>query len=30
MVISADLHNPQTAKEALFRLRLMHPEITII
>ncbi|WP_405192707.1 hypothetical protein [Streptomyces anthocyanicus] len=30
VVISADLHNPQTAKEARFRLRLMHPEITII
>lgn len=30
MVTPADLHNSQAAKEVLFRLRLIHPEITIL
>ncbi|MGW4048510.1 transposase [Streptomyces sp. NPDC004721] len=30
MVTPADLHDSQAAKEVLFRLRLMHPEITIV
>lgn len=30
MVTPADLHDSATAKEAPFRLRLMHPEITIV
>lgn len=30
MVTPADLHDSAAAKEVLFRLRLMHPEITIV
>lgn len=30
MVTPADLHDAAAAKEVLFRLRLMHPEITIV
>lgn len=30
MVTPADLHDSHAAKEVLFRLRLMHPEITIV
>lgn len=30
MVTPADLHDASAAKEILFRLRLMHPEITIV
>lgn len=30
MVTSADMHDSVAAREALFRLRLMHPEITIV
>lgn len=30
MVTAADLHDAAAAKEVLFRLRLMHPEITIV
>ena len=30
MVTPADLHNSQAAQEVLFRLRLIHPEITIL
>ncbi|MGW2059039.1 transposase, partial [Streptomyces sp. NPDC001840] len=30
MVTPADLHDFAAAKEVLFRLRLMHPEITIV
>src|SRR3954468_8146490 len=30
MVTPADLHDSAPAKEVLFRLRLMHPEITIV
>ncbi len=30
MVTLADLHDAAAAKEGLFRLRLMHPEITIV
>lgn len=30
MVTLADLHDSAAAKEVLFRLRLMHPEITIV
>ncbi len=30
MVTPADLHDSHAAKKVLFRLRLMHPEITIV
>ncbi len=30
MVTPADMHDSIAAREALFRLRLMHPEITIV
>jgi transposase len=30
MVTPADMHDSVAAREALFRLRLMHPEITIV
>ncbi|MFB7508500.1 IS5 family transposase [Streptomyces broussonetiae] len=30
MVTPADMHDSQAAREVLFRLRLMHPEITIV
>ncbi|GAA1339857.1 hypothetical protein GCM10009647_083230 [Streptomyces sanglieri] len=30
MVTPADLHDSSAAKEVLFRLRLMHPEITLV
>lgn len=30
MVTPADVHDSQAAREVLFRLRLMHPEITIV
>lgn len=30
MVTPADLHDSAAAKEVLFRLRLMHPEITLV
>lgn len=30
MITPADLHDSAAAKEVLFRLRLMHPGITIV